>query len=408
MKKFILFFALFAMCLGVKAQWEEVEIHGINYPSYFNDICFCNTNIGYVVGAHNSNSFIYRGIVLKTTDGGENWETIYVHYDIDIQSVSFQSPDTGYVCGYHGKIPQTADSTYSMVLKTIDGGATWLPFLTSSQIDPSTFIQVRFFNENNGVIISNKGTYYTTNGGVSWNFLQGILGSVGMLNENVGMIGKHLFHFEETDLIIDEEIALDDNTAYGMCDINMIDTHTFFYDFPERSESVYKYTNGYTEVLLTAPSMWYYTGVYFVNPSVGFVGGPGVFRTDDGGRTWGEYFPIEAKKFFFIDENNGFVLTDGRIYKTTTGGLVDKKEYRTSNKEILVFSNPAVSDLTVDLSAFDIVDNYHYDIVNAAGSVVISGDSKSAVFDINTQRLQKGVYFIRIENLNVASKFIKE
>lgn len=44
MKKFILFFALFAMCLGVKAQWEEVEIHGINYPSYFNDICFCNTN----------------------------------------------------------------------------------------------------------------------------------------------------------------------------------------------------------------------------------------------------------------------------------------------------------------------------------------------------------------------------
>ena len=361
MKKFVLFFALFAMCLGVKAQWEEVEIHGINYPSYFNDICFCNTNIGYVVGAHNSNSFIYRGIVLKTTDGGENWETIYVHYDIDIQSVSFQSPDTGYVCGSHGKIPQTADSTYSMVLKTIDGGATWLPFLTSSQIDPSTFIQVRFFSENNGVIISNKGTYYTTNGGVSWNFLQGIWGSVGLLNENVGMIGKYLFHFEETELIIDEELALDDNTAYGMCDINMIDTHTFFYDFPEHSESVYKYTNGYTEVLLTAPSMWYYTGVYFVNPSVGFVGGPGVFRTDDGGRTWGEYFPIEAKKFFFIDENNGFVLTNSRIYKTTTGGLVDKKENITNNKEIQVFPNPAVSNLTVNLSTFDIVDNYHYD-----------------------------------------------
>ena len=64
--------------------------------------------------------------------------------------------------------------------------------------------------------------------------------------------------------------------------------------------------------------------------------------------------------------------------------------------------------MTIDLSAFDIVDNYHYDIVNAAGSVVISGDSKSAVFDINIQMLQKGVYFIRIENLNVTSKFIKE
>ena len=408
MKKLLFGFLLIAMCMGVKAQWEEVEIHGINYPSYFNDICFCNSNIGYVVGAHNSNSFIYRGIVLKTTDGGENWETIYVHYDVDIQSVSFQTPDTGYVCGYHGKIPQTADSTYSMVLKTIDGGATWFPFLTSSQIDPSTFIQVRFFSENNGVIISNKGTYYTTDGGSSWNFLQGIWGSVGMLNENVGMIGKYLFHFEETELIIDEEIALDDDTAYGMCDINMIDTHTFFYDFPEYSESVYKYTNGYTEVLLTAPSMWYYTGINFVNPSVGFVGGSGVFRTDDGGRTWGEYFPIEAKKFFFIDENNGFVITDGRIYKTSTGGLVGKNEVVANKKEIGIFPNPIANNMTVDLSAFDLMDNYHYDIVNASGNVVISGKSKSAIFDIDLQYIKAGMYFIRFKDLNVIEKIIKE
>lgn len=406
MKKFILFFALFAMCLGAKAQWENIRNAGSQI--YYTDIQFCNINTGYVVGYDGSETWVNKGIVEKTIDGGNSWERIYVGYDIAIQSVSFQSLDTGYICGYHGKIPQTADSTYSMVIKTVDGGSTWFPFLTSSQIDPNTFRQVRFFSENNGVIISNQGTYYTTDGGVSWDFLQGIWGSVGMLNENVGMIGKYLFHFEETELIIDEEIALDDNTAYGMCDINMIDTHTFFYDFPERSESVYKYTNGYTEVLLTAQPMFYYTGVYFVNPNVGFVGGTGLYRTDDGGRTWGEYFPIDAIKFFFIDENNGFALTEGRLYKTTTGGLVVKKEYRTSNKEIQVFSNPAVSDLTVDLSAFDIVDNYHYDIVNATGSVVISGDSKSAVFDINIQRLQKGVYFIRIENLNVTSKFIKE
>ena len=403
MKKFILFFALFAMCLGVKAQWENIRNAGSQI--YYTDIQFCNINTGYVVGYDGSETWVNKGIVEKTIDGGNSWERIYVGYDIAIQSVSFQSLDTGYVCGYHGKIPQTTDSTYSMVIKTVDGGATWFPFLTSSQIDPNTFRQVRFFSENNGVIISNQGTYYTTDGGVSWNFLQGIWGSVGMLNENVGMIGKYLFHFEETELIIDEEIALDDNTAYGMCDINMIDNHTFFYG---GDGNVHKYTNGYNEILLTPPSMCYYTGVYFVNPSVGFVGGTGLYRTDDGGRTWGEYFPIDAIKFFFIDENNGFALTEGSIYKTSTGGLVDKKEYRTSNKEMQVFSNPAVSDLTIDLSAFDIVDNYHYDIVNAAGSVVISGDSKSAVFDINIQMLQKGVYFIRIENLNVTSKFIKE
>ena len=406
MKKLLLSFLLIAMCLGVKAQWENIRNAGSEI--YYTDIHFCNADTGYIVGYDGSVMWVNKGIVDKTTDGGNSWERIYVGYDIAILSVSFQSPDTGYVCGYHGKIPQTADSTYSMVLKTIDGGATWFSFLTSSQIDPNTFRQVRFFSENNGVIISNKGTYYTTDGGVSWNFLQGIWGSVGMLNENVGMIGKYLFHFEETELIIDEEIALDDDTAYGMCDINMIDTHTFFYDFPEYSESVYKYTNGYTEVLVTAPSMCYYTGVYFVNPSVGFVGGTGLFRTDDGGRTWGEYFPIDAIKFFFVDENNGFALTEGRIYKTSTGGLVGKNEVVANKKEIGIFPNPIANNMTVDLSAFDLMDNYHYDIVNASGNVVISGKSKSVIFDIDLQYIKAGMYFIRFKDLNVIEKIIKE
>lgn len=406
MKKFILFFVLFAMCTGAKAQWENIRNAGSQI--YYTDIQFCNINTGYVVGYDGRETWVNKGIVEKTIDGGNSWERIYVGYDIAIQSVSFQSLDTGYVCGYHGKIPQTADSTYSMVIKTVDGGSTWFPFLTSSQIDPNTFRQVRFFSENNGVIISNQGTYYTTDGGVSWNFLQGIWGSVGMLNENVGMIGKYLFHFEETELIIDEEIALDDNTAYGMCDINMIDTHTFFYDFPERSESVYKYTNGYTEVLLTAQPMFYYTGVYFVNPNVGFVGGTGLYRTDDGGRTWGEYFPIDAIKFFFIDENNGFALTEGRLYKTTTGGLVGKNEIVTNKKEIEIFPNPIANNITVNLSAFELRDNYHYEIVNAVGSVVIIGNSDSVVFDIDLQDIETGIYFIYFEDLSIATKFIKE
>ena len=170
MKKFVLCFALFAMCLGVKAQWGNIRNAGSQI--YYTDIQFCNINTGYVVGYDGRETWVNKGIVEKTIDGGNSWERIYVGYDIAIQSVSFQSLDTGYVCGYHGKIPQTADSTYSMVLKTVDGGTTWFPFLISSQINPNTFRQVLFFSENNGVIISNQGTYYTTDGGVSWNFLQ--------------------------------------------------------------------------------------------------------------------------------------------------------------------------------------------------------------------------------------------
>ncbi|MBQ1694970.1 MAG: hypothetical protein II076_03415, partial [Bacteroidales bacterium] len=115
MKKFVLFFALFAMCLGAKAQWENIRNAG---DIYYTDIHFCNADTGYVVGSETLTT--NRGIVEKTTDGGNSWERIYIGYDIGIQSVSFQSPDTGYICGFHHRynIPQTNDSSYSIILKT--------------------------------------------------------------------------------------------------------------------------------------------------------------------------------------------------------------------------------------------------------------------------------------------------
>ena len=64
--------------------------------------------------------------------------------------------------------------------------------------------------------------------------------------------------------------------------------------------------------------------------------------------------------------------------------------------------------MTVDLSAFDLMDNYHYDIVNASGNVVISGKSKSVIFDIDLQYIKAGMYFIRFKDLNVIEKIIKE
>lgn len=401
MKKFILFFALFAMCLGAKAQWENIRNAG---DIYYTDIHFCNADTGYVVGSETLTT--NRGIVEKTTDGGNSWERIYIGYDIRIQSVSFQSPDTGYICGFHHRynIPQTNDSSYSIILKTIDGGANWTLFM-SIQNYYEEFYQIRFLSELNGIISSHEGAYYTTNGGGTWNFLAGTFGHIGVLNENVGMIGKHLFHFDGSELIIDEEFDLDDNTAYGICDINMIDNHTFFYG---GDGNVHKYTNGYNEILLTPPSMCYYTGVYFVNPSVGFVGGTGLYRTDDGGRTWGEYFPIDAIKFFFIDENNGFALTEGSIYKTSTGGLVGKNEVVANKREIEIFPNPIANNMTVNLSTFELRNNYHYEIVNAVGSVVIRGNSNSAVFDIDLQGIETGMYFIYFEDLSTATKFIKE
>ncbi|NEN24879.1 T9SS type A sorting domain-containing protein [Cryomorpha ignava] len=67
----------------LRAQWYEVNS---NTSEQLNDIFFVDSTTGFCVGGDNiSASFQGNGIILKTEDSGENWETIY-----SIDSLSFQ------------------------------------------------------------------------------------------------------------------------------------------------------------------------------------------------------------------------------------------------------------------------------------------------------------------------------
>ena len=107
MKKFILFFALFAMCLGVKAQTEE---YGWNYLCSLgnvniNSICCISEDTVILVGS--------GGTIFKTTNGGATWVQKESNTTENLFSVDFLNDTLGFAVGIN------------TILCTNDGGENW-------------------------------------------------------------------------------------------------------------------------------------------------------------------------------------------------------------------------------------------------------------------------------------------
>ena len=133
--------------------WMAMTFDSISYRSGF----FIDENSGWVVGSK-SNGLTYKGVIFKTSNGGDTWieqQTGQINHLFDIY---FIDPDTGWIVGEGG-----------IVFKTIDGGINW--FAQSSGIN-NTLHSVCFANENVGWAVGENGTILkTTNAGVT--FLEG-------------------------------------------------------------------------------------------------------------------------------------------------------------------------------------------------------------------------------------------
>ena len=106
-----------------------------------------------------------EGIIIKTVDGGETWETIYplsgtVH---SFTRIEFVTPLKGFVVGW--------GNTFMM---TEDGGATWVDIVAGTDI--YYYSGLNFYDENNGFAMglnlsNGLDSYITNDGGITWNLL---------------------------------------------------------------------------------------------------------------------------------------------------------------------------------------------------------------------------------------------
>jgi hypothetical protein len=223
-------------------------------------IQFINRDTGYIVL---SNS------ILKTTDGGVNWNETMVNDSALLLNLYFVNSQVGYLCG----------STYTLnrptVYKTTDGGQSW-----SQQIiydSYATGLSIYFIDENKGFMGSSGNFYQTGNGGETWinleymagnfnsicfsspgtGFVTGSSGAI-MKTTNAGLvpvisIGKPDSQFSLYPNPATDEITLESNNAISPVNVSIYNSNGLFVYDQVFSDSNFK---------LKTSSLP--TGIYFI------------------------------------------------------------------------------------------------------------------------------------------------
>lgn len=259
--------------------WAIVDSGQTKYTSIF----FLNELTGWIA-THNVD---FGGVIMRTDDGGETWANLSATFDW--QQMYFADSLHGW--GIY--------STY--IGKTIDGGKTWS---IGQFMDPSSsssgFKAVFFQNSMTGWAIGSSGFILKTNdSGESWNHLDD------RLDIFYGALDDVVFTDENEGWIVGWQIRSD----------------------PEPDSSIVLHTidGGLSWERQSAP---YNSAIKRIraidNQRLWAIGGQLLFFTTDGGQNWHRSdFQAEEGIFrdiVFMDELNGFLLSNRTIYRTIDGG----------------------------------------------------------------------------------------
>jgi len=236
-------------------HWTDtpVELPRIQIPT-LNDIHFISPDVGWAVGVDSGQD----GIVLKTTDGGSSWTLTRIGYKEVPTTVFFLDADNGWIGG--ATAPPGDDEGIggpSALLATTDGGHTW----QSRYNVPISIYRVFFVDKMNGWASGSKGVIYSTvDAGLTWNS-------------------------QRTEI----------ETGEGAVDLS--------------GDGVKQFA---------------VSGLQFIDKSNGFAGASAtegeagrLLVTSNGGATWRRQWLVPnagIKDIFFLNQNQGWVLTDKGVY----------------------------------------------------------------------------------------------
>lgn len=269
-----LIFSLLFILMGLQeisysqSIWVTKFLDNIN-GNELRKIQFVNDLTGYAVGG--------GGTVIKTTNGGTNWNVINVGLSGYIPCLYFVNGSTGYL-----------GTSQQVIKKTIDGGDTW----TTQSLPTTSYIaDINFINDQTGFVSSNgRQIFKTTNGGINWNNIAPVStpwGEIQFINSNTGWV------------ISDYDLYKTTNGGANWISI----LHNF------------------------GMQIGYFQDYFFLNETTGWVTIPnGIAKTTNAGDTWNfKVTPIQnPTSVTFIDENRGWVAghsgTTGVIMATANSG----------------------------------------------------------------------------------------
>jgi len=386
MKELILILTLI-ISLNSYSQWTQISVPT---TSGLNNAFFVDENIGYIVGGGEFNGYPdpnSDGIILKTTDGGNNWVTIYSQNGISLNYI-FVINNNIFVYGRDA-------SGQPLQLISNDNGVNLTqstPNFNTNSMYFSDNIIYTFDFENNTTKIKK-----IENGNIST-----IITNVGLFGVN----GNELLYINTQFNTIYKSINYGVNwvalsnypTGFGSDQSSSSSIKSFgdiiitHYTYP--NHITYSTDNGNTWIdnidnIATNKAIIINNSTLYsisLNNTVAYTNNLIVWQQQlDTGS-------IKLRNIYFYNNNLGFVLGDnGLLYKTENGGL------STNNTEILekkikVFPNPIKNNIKIEFTDIKIK---KIELIGINGKLIKT--YKSNFNDLKICTISKGSYILKIE-----------
>ena len=391
-KNSILSLLLILIHITAFSQWYEVNS---NVTKTLTNIKFIDNNIGYCIGED--------GVIIKSTDGGENWT------DISFSTKSFRQ--MYFVDTLTGII--TDDST---IYKTVDGNNFVdisnnftlnnydLVIQSISFKNQFGIIKIRYVNPNNVLDVLYK-SFKSFNFGDTWQEINDIYP-----NEFYYVLDSITYYSVGFNL----HKTIDGGTNWDTIqniNFSFPPSQETFIIFPNNTGvATVVYTYEYavfdlnTKTLSQSATGWYRSFDFISNKGFylngGFTGNNNLFVSHDYGVTISEVYNFEANYTFFsidfINGNIGFVCgEDGNIIKITNANTLNINENILADK-IKIFPIPASN--IIEIKTAQKLEIEYIEIIDIRGKLIKS--YKNNLEKLNISDINSGMYILRIKTEN--------
>ncbi len=305
--------------------WTTINISV--YPNPISTFSFFNEQVGIVLG---------YSTITTTSDGGTTWEKNGKNIiSEDLVSTSFLDENDGWILTAKGKL-----------LKTHNGGNDWETSTITTGVD---FYDLLLYSSDSAWALQAGTLYRTVDGGNTWS--PKIISGTNMFklkNSNLGWVGGYNIIYKTTNsgstwASSNPYPSLEvnwDNLFFVNSDVGFASYREHIIAHPSHDTcAIIKTTDGgisWSRLDLLLPDV--IMGIYFLNDNTGWVAdyNSHIFKTTDGGQSWSKYTYMEqnfsAKAIAFVDSLTGYAVgKSGLILKTSDGGLSWKKQFTFSS-----------------------------------------------------------------------------
>ncbi len=126
-----------------------------NTLAWLRGVFFANENRGWAVGGN--------GVILQTEDGGKNWLKIKSPTDDDMRDIFFTDEQTGWILCEKKQFQVKSGEARSYLLKTADGGKNWEKLYFSGGSGNEFITRLIFFNKNTAFATGEAGSLFKLN-----------------------------------------------------------------------------------------------------------------------------------------------------------------------------------------------------------------------------------------------------